>query len=133
MHGRDAGVLQLAGDARLAEEAPGGRRVGRIAIGQQLDGDIAIEGGVAGAVDDAHASATDLVEKFVARRTGGSGGHVGRAGGVVAIGGVSSGRICIALLVHDLSFISAAASSDAVSCGLTLKFTCGAGLWTFYS
>src|SRR6516162_6112868 len=37
--GRDAGVLQLAGDPRFAEEALGGRRVGRVAFGQQLDRD----------------------------------------------------------------------------------------------
>ena len=71
MHGRDAGVLQLAGDPRLAEEALGGYRIGRVALGQQLDGDIAIEGGVAGAIDDAHAAVADLVEQFVARRAGG--------------------------------------------------------------
>src|SRR5262249_34333079 len=38
MHGGDAGMLQLAGDPRLAEEALGGRRVGRVTLRQQLDG-----------------------------------------------------------------------------------------------
>ena len=61
VHGRDAGVLQLAGDPCLAEEALGRYRIGRVALGEQLDGDIAIEGGVAGAVDDAHAAVADLV------------------------------------------------------------------------
>src|SRR5262245_27738037 len=70
MDGGNAWMLQLAGDPRLTEEALGGRRVGRVAIGQQLDGHIAIESGIAGAVDDAHAAAADLVAQLVARRTG---------------------------------------------------------------
>ena len=63
-------MLQLAGDPRLAEEALSGRRVGRVTLGQQLDGDIAIEGGVAGAVDDTHAAAADFVEQLEAGRVG---------------------------------------------------------------
>ena len=62
MDGRNAWMLQLPGDARLAEEALGGRRVCRVTFGQQLDGDIAIEGSVAGAIDDAHAAVADLVK-----------------------------------------------------------------------
>ena len=52
-------------------------RIGRVAFGQQLDGDIAIEGGVAGAVDDAHAAVADLVEEFVARRAEAGDGRLG--------------------------------------------------------
>src|SRR5262249_3472298 len=67
---RNAGVLQLAGDTCLAEEALGGRRGGRETIGQQLYGDVAVEGGIARAIDDAHAAVADLVEQFVALRAG---------------------------------------------------------------
>jgi hypothetical protein len=74
VHGGDAGVLQLAGDAGLVAEALGGRRIGRVFRGQHLDGDVAVEGGVAGAVDHAHAAAADLVEQLIAGRAGG-GGH----------------------------------------------------------
>src|SRR5262249_8925651 len=68
MHSGYAGVLQLAGDARLAEEALGRDRIGWVALGQQLDGDVAIKGGIAGAMDDTHAPVADLVEQLVARR-----------------------------------------------------------------
>ena len=37
MHGRDAGVLQLAGDAGLAEEPPGSGGVEGVALGEELD------------------------------------------------------------------------------------------------
>ena len=66
MHGGDAGVLQLSGDACLAEEALGKDRIGRVTIGQQLDGDIALKGDIAGAIDDAHAALPDLVDQLVA-------------------------------------------------------------------
>lgn len=48
MHGRDAGVLQLTGDVRLDAETLGGKRIGRIALGEQLDRDVAFESGVPG-------------------------------------------------------------------------------------
>ena len=83
--GRNAGMLQLAGDARLAEEALGGWRIGRVALGQQLDGDVAIEGDVAGAVDDAHAAVADLVKQLVARRAERRDGRLGAG---------RSGRVC---------------------------------------
>ena len=63
-------MLQLAGDTRLAEEALGGRRVCGEMIGQQLDGDVAVQGPVAGAVDDAHAAVADLVDQLVAGQAG---------------------------------------------------------------
>ena len=68
-------MLQLAGDPRLAEEALSGRRVCRVTLGQQLDGNVAIKSGIAGAVDDAHAAVADLVDQLVAGRTGGRGGR----------------------------------------------------------
>src|SRR5262249_33317541 len=40
-----------------------------------LDGHIAVEGDIAGAVDDAHAAAADLIEQLVARRAGGDAGR----------------------------------------------------------
>ena len=59
---RDAGVLQLASDPRLTEEALGRYRIGCVSLGQQLDGDVAIQGGVAGAIDNAHAPVANLLE-----------------------------------------------------------------------
>jgi hypothetical protein len=53
------GVLQLAGDACLAEEALSGRRICRVTISQQLDGNVAIKSGIAGSVDDAHVARSD--------------------------------------------------------------------------
>jgi hypothetical protein len=83
---RDAGVLELPGDPGLGEEALGGRRVGRVVAGQELDGHVPAEGGVAGAVDDAHAAAADLLKQFVPRRIR----RGGVAGGSVVLGrGVS--------------------------------------------
>jgi hypothetical protein len=73
VHGGDARMLQLSGDACLAEEALGRERIGWVALGQQLDGDIAVEGDIAGAIDDAHAVVADLVDQLVAGRTGGRG------------------------------------------------------------
>jgi hypothetical protein len=59
--GRDTGVLQLGGDAGLVREAAGGARVGRELVPQHLDGHLAAQDGVGGAVDDAHAAPGDLV------------------------------------------------------------------------
>ncbi len=68
---RDAGVLELAGDSRLGEEAACDGRVGRIAILEELDGDVAVEREVAGAVDDAHpAAADDRTECVAGNRDG---------------------------------------------------------------
>jgi hypothetical protein len=61
-------MLQLAGDLGLGHEPRGRSRVGRILVVQQLDGYIAIQPQVAGAIDDAHAAAADLVEQLIARQ-----------------------------------------------------------------
>jgi hypothetical protein len=71
VHDGDAGVLQLAGDPRLAEEALGRERIGWVALGQQLDGDVPVEGGIAGTIDDSHAAVADLIAQFEPRRAGG--------------------------------------------------------------
>src|SRR5262245_53717679 len=71
---RDARVLQLGGDAGLVGEPAGDGRVGRVAVLEQLDGHVPVEGEVAGLVDDADAAAADLAEQFVPgylRRVGG--------------------------------------------------------------
>lgn len=48
-------------------------RIGGIIFAQQLDGHFAVEAGIAGALDHAHAAAADFAEQFVAgrRRNGG--------------------------------------------------------------
>ena len=99
-------MLQLAGDPRLAEEALSGRRVGRVTLGQQLDGDIAVEGGVAGTINDAHAAVADLVDQLGARRTGGRGGRF-RGGGLYRSGGGCQ------VVGHGIPV----PSSPAVACG----------------
>src|SRR5437870_2698779 len=48
---RNRGVLELAGDARLVEEAPGCRRVDREAVLKELDRDSAIEGDFPGPIN----------------------------------------------------------------------------------
>ena len=63
------GCCELAGDPGLVAEAAGRCGVGGVLVAaEHLDGDLAVQRGVAGAVDDAHAAAGDLVEEFVARR-----------------------------------------------------------------
>src|SRR5262249_13376533 len=74
--GGDGRVLELGGDAGLVEEPGGGRRVGPVAGLQELDGHVAVEGDLAGAVDDAHPAGADLFEKFVARHRRGGCGRV---------------------------------------------------------
>ena len=61
--GRDAGVLEPAGDARLVDEPPRGGGVRRVLRQEDLDGDFAAEVEVEGAEDDAHAAAADLAEQ----------------------------------------------------------------------
>src|SRR5262249_32580301 len=65
VHRGDAGVLQLPGDARLVQEAPRDAGVVVEAL-QDLDGHLAVEDRVGGAVDDAHAAAGDFIEQDVA-------------------------------------------------------------------
>src|SRR5262249_56754157 len=76
--GRDAGVLELARDAGLGQEALSGWGVVPVVVGEQLDGHVPAQGDVAGAVDDAHAAAADLIQKLVAWGVGrGTGRSVG--------------------------------------------------------
>ena len=58
--GDDARVVQRAGRARFLDEALPAVRIGDLVGGQDLDGDDAIEMGVAGFVDDAHAAFAQL-------------------------------------------------------------------------
>jgi hypothetical protein len=63
MHGHDAGVLQRAGQAGLAEEALLGAGIVTQLAAQDLDGQIALQGVVAAAIHFAHAADGDeLVE-----------------------------------------------------------------------
>ena len=77
--------------ASLMKRRAGGESSG-VALGQQLDGDVAVEGGVAGAVDNAHAAVADRLDQLVARRTGGRSarlddGRRGRRGGACQVFG----------------------------------------------
>jgi hypothetical protein len=63
--GRNARVLQLAGDRGLDAEARGGQRIGRHFGLEQLDGHVAIEDRIACAADHAHAACADLLGQFV--------------------------------------------------------------------
>ena len=54
---------------RLALEPRERRRILGKALGQDLDGDIAIQLGVAGAVDLAHAAGAELADDFVGAET----------------------------------------------------------------
>jgi hypothetical protein len=70
-------MLQLPGDPRLTDEALCGRRVGRVTLGEQLDGHVEIEGDIAGAVDNPHAALADFVDQFVARWADGRDARLG--------------------------------------------------------
>ena len=60
------GWVSEPGHARLAQEALGERRVGRVERAELLQRDEAVEVGLAGEVDHRHAAATDLAEDLVA-------------------------------------------------------------------
>jgi hypothetical protein len=64
--GRDARVLQLAGDPGLGLETLRCRRLGFIVLAEHLDCYLTAEPKVPGAMDHAHAPAADLIEEFVA-------------------------------------------------------------------
>ena len=66
VHGDDVRVRQRPGHARLAQEALGERRVGRVERAQLLERDEPVEVGLAGEVHHRHAAATDLPEDLVA-------------------------------------------------------------------
>src|SRR5262249_46181775 len=62
----------LPGDARFAQKALGKRRVRREAIRKELDGHIATERDVQGAINGAHAAAADLLAQLISWRASGS-------------------------------------------------------------
>jgi hypothetical protein len=64
--GDDAGVLQLAANLRLLQEAPLHGGVGLVRRQQHLDRQFAVEDGVAAAQHRPHASLADLPENLVA-------------------------------------------------------------------
>src|SRR5262249_60289177 len=61
MRGRDAGVLQLAGELGLFEEAALQLRLTALVLAQDLDGQGAMEGQIAGPVNAAHPATADLL------------------------------------------------------------------------
>src|SRR5262249_1604973 len=69
VNSRHAGILQLARDAGLFEKATRDGRIERELFLQDLDGHLAVEDGVGGAVNDAHAAVRDLVEQMVTPRS----------------------------------------------------------------
>jgi hypothetical protein len=75
--GHDAGVLQPAGQPRLLQEAALQAGAPAQLRAQHLDGQVAAQVGVGGAVDGAHAAAADLLQEAVAA---GVGRRVGRGG-----------------------------------------------------
>ena len=60
----DGGVIHLRDDLRLAEE-PLLHLRRQVVRGDELDGDVAVEEGISGPVDDAHASAAELPQDLV--------------------------------------------------------------------
>ena len=68
VHGRDGRVLELTRDAGFVGESPGGPGRRPVLVEQDLDRHLPSEGGVGGAVDDAHAAAGDLVAQQVTIR-----------------------------------------------------------------
>ncbi len=111
----DARVLELSGDAGLIHEPARVGRVGRVAVLEELDRHVAIQGDITRPIHDAHPARTDLFQQFVTRRgdqlrrrerppgpTGGpfavARGHFrrvrigGRIGGGVAVGRNAAGR-----------------------------------------
>jgi hypothetical protein len=94
VHWRDAGVLELPGDAGLVGEAAGGAGVGGVLLLQYLNGYLAVQGGVGGAVNDPHAAAGDLGQQLVAlpRRIPGQSGTGARCvRGQVGFRGIGRG------------------------------------------
>jgi hypothetical protein len=59
--GRDARVLEPAGDPGLVGEPAGGPGVGGEPVGQHLDRHLAAQNGVGRPVDDAHCPPADIV------------------------------------------------------------------------
>src|SRR5262245_36587671 len=67
--GHDAGMLELAADLRLLDEAFQQLRFFRELLAQNLHRDVAAEVAVAALQDDSHAAARDLAEELVAAAT----------------------------------------------------------------
>jgi hypothetical protein len=94
--GRDAGVLQLRGDACFFDEARRRRRSDGITGLQDLDGDLAVQLEVAGAADVAHAAAADAFAQLVARHDGGQVGP-----GPLVAGPVGVHTEVVAIRIHE--------------------------------
>ena len=67
--GDDVGVVERRGRLGLLHETPLALRVGHLVGGEDLDGDEAVEVGVAGLVDDAHAAFAELLEDVEVQHT----------------------------------------------------------------
>ena len=65
--GADVGMIQGRGGLRLTLEALTGGRVAEVGLGEELQRDVAVEAGVLTLVDDAHASAAELLDHAVVR------------------------------------------------------------------
>ena len=70
MDGADVRIVQRRDDAGFLLEALARFRIGRQRAGQDLDGDRAIEPGVTGAVDLAHAARADRRDDLVGAQPG---------------------------------------------------------------
>ena len=76
----DAGMLQLAGDPGLLDEASDEAGVVAVLVEEDLDGDVAADVAVAALEDGAHAAAADLAEELEAGDGFGGRGHLAGAG-----------------------------------------------------
>ena len=65
--GADVGMIQCGGGLRFALKAVEGLRVFGYVVGQELQGDKAVELHVLGFVDHTHAAATELLDDAVVR------------------------------------------------------------------
>ena len=68
VHRHDSGVLELAGDLGLFDEAPDELGLFAVRFEQDLERQLSAEVGVASAQDGPHAAAGDLAEELVAIR-----------------------------------------------------------------
>ena len=67
---RDVGMVQRGERLRFAREAGEAFRVQRKELGQDLDRDVAIELGIARAIDLAHAARTECADHFISAQAG---------------------------------------------------------------